>query len=281
MLGLVVTIVGIAGTGPADAVAIGSGGEIFARADGGWHRRGGGVAGTLVRAWGRSASDIWAVGTQLPLYHHDGTSWSAVPGTAGAAGAVVLADPGSAPGIAVGRRLYVVEGHKLVAAPAAPGPVAALWIASPRAVLAVVDGKLVRLAAGAWKPVPGADEPIVALGPKLALGLDGGVYAIEARLRKLPQVEGFRPRLALADKLVGSFGDGWALGSIAGRPSPLPGVERADEPVGLIASDPPVVVTRSGRVLIGDRAEAIEPIPAPPRPGPGPAELSPAPPASR
>jgi hypothetical protein len=252
------------------------------------------VAATLVRAWGPAAGDVWAAGARPPLYHHDGKSWFAVPGSAGLSGAVVLAEPGSpVPAIAVGRRVLVVQDRRLVIVPAAPGPVTALWVTTPKDAVAVVGGKVQRLGAGGWRPVAGADEAIVALGPRVALGLDGGVYLLVDKLRKVPGIEGFRPRLVAAGKrvvLVGAQGDGWSAATLSNARlvalGPLPGVERADEPVGLVAGEPILVVTRGGRVLTGDGATwtaARVELGAPTetaRPGPGPATI-PAPPASR
>jgi hypothetical protein len=271
------TLVGAAG-GKGDVALVGSLGEIYLHADGVWRRHGGGVAATLVRAWGTSAGEIWAVGTRPPAYAHDGKSWVALPGTSGASGPALLAEPGSPlAAVAIGRRVFVVERGKLAPAGAAlPGLPTALWVSSTKDMAAIVDGKLVHHAAG-WKPVVGADESLVALGPRLALGADGGVYAVDARLRKL-EVEaalaGFKPRLVAtpdaaagrAAVVAGALGDGYAVAAVVGGRvaliGKLPGLARADEPVGLLSSGAEIiVVSRSGLVVGGDgktwRTEAI------------------------
>jgi hypothetical protein len=296
LLAVVLSVVGAAGRGPADAVVVGAGGEVFERdGQGGWRRRGGGVAAELLRAFGPSDGDVWAAGARPPLYHHDGKAWFAVPGTSGTNGAVVLAEAGSPlAGIAVGRRLFVLDGKRLAPSAAAPGPVTALWVGGARDIVIVVDGKVQRLLSSGWRPIPGSDERIVALGPRLAVGQDGGVYSLDARLRKIPAdagLAGFRPVRVAAGKrvlILGELGDGWTLATLAGGKvvalGTLPGVARADEPVALLPGEPILVATRSGLVLVGDgetwTTEHVD-LAAPdegaraPRPGAGPAPVGP------
>jgi len=265
------TIVGVAGKSPDSAVLVGQAGEVFLRDHGVWRRAGGGVAAALMRAWGASATEVFAVGARAPAYQHDGKSWFAVPGTSGANGPALLSEPGSPlPAVAVGKRIYLLKDKKLAPGPTAPGLPTALWAVSERDVYVIVDGKLQHFAGG-WRPVPGADEALVEIGPKLALGVDGGVYTLDTRLRKVPQdpaLTGFHPRLAALGKrmiLVGAIGDGYAVATINGKTvmllGRLPGLARADEPVGLVAGDGILVVSRSGLVLTGDgdtwRTEAI------------------------
>ncbi len=258
------TIVGVAGKTPDSVVLVGQAGEVFLRDHGVWRRSGGGVAAALVRAWGPSATEVFAVGAKPPAYQHDGKSWFAIPGTTGTNGPAILSEPGSPlRAVAVGKRIYVLKDKKLAPGPVAPGLPTALWATSERDLFAIVDGKLQHYAGG-WKPVPGADEALVAIGPKIALGVDGGVYAIDARLRKVPldpALTGFHPRLASAGKrmiLVGAIGDGYAVAAIDGKTvvllGRLPGLARADEPVGLVAGagDAILVASRSGIVLTGD-----------------------------
>lgn len=265
------TLIGAAGGGKSDIAIVGSLGEVYVRAGGVWRRHGGGVAATLVRAWGPRANEIWAVGARPPPYAHDGKAWVALPGASGTSGPALLAEPGSTvPAVAIGRRIFVIENGKLVAAVAAPGLPTALWAQSPRDLSVIVDGKLQHFA-GSWKPVAGAEENLVVLGPRVALGTDGGVYVVESRLRKLAvdaALAGFHPRLVAAGNrtvLAGALGDGYAVAAIDGRRvillGKLPGLARADEPVGLVAGDALTVVSRSGLVLSGDgqtwKTEAI------------------------
>jgi len=269
------TIIGAAGR-PPDAVAlVGQGGEIFLRDGGVWRRHGGGVAAALARAWGPSSTEVWAAGARPPIYQHDGRSWSAVPGTSGAGGPSLLAEPWSPlPALAVGRRIFVLEGKHLVPATAAPGLPTALWAAAAKDLSVLVDGKLLHYTPnGGWKPVPGAGESLVAIGPRVALGQDGGVYTIDSKLHKIAPEDatlaGFRPRLVALGKrmiLVGALGDGYAAAALDGGKlvllGRLPGLARADEPVGLAVGDAEmIIVSRSGLVLAGDgkswKTEAI------------------------
>src|SRR5262249_56912413 len=107
----------------------------------------------------------------------------------------------------------------------------ALGLSGVREALGVVGGKVQGLGPRGWNRVDGADEPMVALGPRLALGLDGGVYAVEARLRRLPGIDGFKPRRVAAGQrvlVVGEMGEGWAAAVLAnGKPSPLRPLPRA------------------------------------------------------
>jgi hypothetical protein len=281
------TVIGVAGGG-GDVALVGSLGEIYMRDGGVWRRQGGGVAATLSRAWGVTAKEVVAVGARQPAYAHDGTSWFALPGTTGMVGPALLSEPGSGvAAVAVGRRIFVVVdtgGRKLVpaAVATAPGLPTALLAMSARDVSVIVDGKVqYHAGSGGWRAVAGTEENLVALGPRLALGVDGGVYALETssppRLRKLavdPTLAGFRPRLVAGGHagkgaiLVGALGDGYAAavvdGGRVGLLGKLPGIARADEPVGIVTGDagaPVVVVSRSGLVLSGDgktwRTEAI------------------------
>lgn len=256
------TIVGVAGKGTDSVVLVGQAGEVFVRDHGVWRRSGGGVAAPLMRAWGASATEVFAVGARPPAYQHDGKSWFAVPGMNGVNGAALLSEPGSPlPAIAVGKRIYVLKDKKFAAGPTAPGLPSALWATTERDLYAIVDGKLQHYGGG-WKLVPGADEALVEIGPKVALGADGGVYALDTRLRKVPvdpALTGFHPRLASLGKrliLVGAIGDGYAVAATDGKTvillGRLPGLARADEPVGLVNGDGILVVSRSGLVLTGD-----------------------------
>lgn len=256
------TIVGVAGRSTDSVVLVGQAGEVFLRDHGVWRRAGGGVAASLMRAWGPSATEVFAVGARPPAYQHDGKSWFAVPGMNGVNGPALLSEPGSPlSAVAVGKRIYLLKDKKFTAGPTAPGLPTALWATSERDLHAIIDGKLQHYAGG-WKPVPGADESLVEIGPKIALGADGGVYTLDARLRKVPvdpALTGFHPRLASLGKrliLVGAIGDGYAVAAIDGKSvvllGRLPGLARADEPVGLVTGDGILVVSRSGLVLTGD-----------------------------
>jgi hypothetical protein len=273
---------GDAGPGLEGAVLVGSAGEIYRRHGDTWRRRAGGTAAELVGAWARPKAEIIAAGARTPAYRHDGHAWSRLGGAS--LGAAILAAPDSPrPGIAVGRRVYVLESGapRWTPLPMTPAPVTALWTRAPSEAFAVAGGRVLRLAGG-WRPVP-IPETVVALGgrPPLALGAAGGVYALGAAARRLvvdPALSGFRPRLVLGRALVGEEG----LARVAaGRVVPLGAPPAAGDAVSVlveIGEGRWLVATRSGRVFTGTPgAWTEEPVDrTPPAPDHPPA---PAPPA--
>jgi hypothetical protein len=279
------SFVGGAGSTLEDAVLISRAGEIYRRDAGVWRRGPGGVAADLVATWGRSPVEVIALGARAPAYRTDGKTWSSVPG--GRNGAAVLGAPDAPrPGLAAGKQAFVLERGALrwSPLPPAPGRISALWTRDPRDALALVDGKVHRLAQR-WTPVP-IPEPVVALGGQapLALGAGGGVYAVEGRrARRLATPPELRPRLVLgrvlvADDLLARVEKGKIV--VLGAP-PEAGIAALVE----LPGGGYLAATRSGRVFTGrpgawteERVDAEAP-PAGDRPRAPPAIIGP--PSSR
>jgi hypothetical protein len=76
-------LLGLSGTGPVDAWAVGYGGTILHWGGSAWSSVTSGATGGLTAVWARTPSDAWAVGYS-DLLHWNGTAWSAtttVPST--------------------------------------------------------------------------------------------------------------------------------------------------------------------------------------------------------
>lgn len=246
------SFVGGAGATVDEAVLVSRAGEIYRRVEGTWRRQPGGVAADLVATWGRTPGELVALGERAPAYRGDGKTWSGLPGAL-TGPAVLAAGASPRPGLAVGKRLFVLEpgAARWTAAGMAPGRVVALWTASPKDLVVLVDGNVHRLVPGRWQPVKLA-EPIVALGgaPPLALGASGGVYVLEKkRTRKLTSPAGFKPRLVLGRVLVADD----VLGRIDGvKIAPLGAPPEGGVSVLLELSDGSyLAATRAGRVFTG------------------------------
>jgi hypothetical protein len=275
--------VGGAGTSAADAALVARGGEVYTRdAAGTWRRRAGGVAAELHATWGRVAGELVAVGARAPAYRYDGETWSSFPGAAGGP-AVLAGRDAPRPGLAIGRRVYVLESGKdrWTALPAAPGRVTSLWTRGPREALIVVDGKLLRLAGG-WKPLP-ILETVIALGgaEPVALGAEGGVYLVGARATGARRaavdtaLAGFRPRAVLGGVLVGDA----ALARLgAGKVVPIGAAPEGGVAALIELGDGTLLAaTRAGKVFVGRPGSwTEEPVDDAPPPSPGKAVAPPA-----
>ena len=266
-----VELVGAAGG--ATPALVGRGGEIFRWGDGAWRRVPGGVAGDLTAARGPTGSDVWAVGRRV--FHHDGTSWNAVPDVGRAS---VLAAAGSAlPGLSRGRAIQVRAQGRWASLPAAPAPVVAFWVGGARDVVAVTDAGVSRWNGRDWRPLTGVT------GARGVAGVNGGVVilgvdAVWRGGRKLAAPAGVAgaPRAAVMAAGTPFVVYSSALARVDGNAlvlvAPLP--EGAGEAVALVArGDELLFVARRGVWAWKDgwRAEPLVDAPATARGGSGPA----------
>jgi hypothetical protein len=71
---------GIFAISAGDVFAVGDGGTILRRINGGWTVMSSGTTADLRGVWGSSSSDVWASGVAGTILHFNGTAWSAVSG---------------------------------------------------------------------------------------------------------------------------------------------------------------------------------------------------------
>ena len=276
-----VTLVGAAGRSLTDGVLVGNRGEIYRRDNGTWRRQaGGGVAVTLVTAFGPTGAEIWGAGTTVPPYRYDGSAWSSSPLTM--QGGMVMATGGT-PAVGVARRVMVqskgawsqlpTTGATSLTAVAASGPLDATVLTS--------DGDVRRYNGTSWKimkPTLAAGETLVRLfpgpgGTVVAAGSAGTLLVVgktaltplklDARLTGfVPVLGGVSSKLLLVGSATVSGQPRQVLASVDGGQltlvDPLPALAAGDRPAALlVAGDGAVAVgTTAGKVLVRSAAGA-------------------------
>jgi len=160
-----------------DAILVGPSGQVYEPdGKGAWTRKhGGGVAADVTGA-AIVAGDLVVAGRAAPMYRRDGSTWFAMP--IGESGRTAISR-GPATGVAIGKKVFVLEKAKWKRVGSTPGKVTAMWASGAKAVWASTDAAVYKLSGSEFKK---AGEPVVALGgaEPWAITADGGLRDLAA-----------------------------------------------------------------------------------------------------